>query len=286
MTITRRHCLSVVPYGRNIKPEGENDGVMETKPVDKSREPPIEPVVMNPKPTSKVKYRDCMRNHAASIGGHANDGCGEYMPSAGGGETLTCAACGCHRNFHRKEVQGAGYVEHHPQHHLLHSPPMLLYNSAPTKKIGGFTTVVPSLTLPQPSPHLHHRIGGVLFGDVDPREHYNDVDRSYDRRSETPERDDVQVGPTTMSRNKRFRTKFTQEQKDRMLEFAEKLGWRIQKQDDVALNQFCSDLGIKRNVLKVWMHNNKSAHRLKECATTSPPSHSPPPPAPPQPIGV
>ncbi|CAA0821013.1 Zinc-finger homeodomain protein 2 [Striga hermonthica] len=59
------------------------------------------------------------------------------------------------------------------------------------------------------------------------------------------------------SGKKRFRTKFTQEQKDKMLSFAEHLGWRIQKQDEEIVQQFCNEVGIKRHVLKVWMHNNK-----------------------------
>jgi len=61
--------------------------------------------------------------------------------------------------------------------------------------------------------------------------------------------------PSTMK--KRFRTKFTTEQKERMCAFAEKLGWKIQKHDEAAVQEFCADVGVKRHVLKVWMHNNK-----------------------------
>ncbi|PRQ21296.1 putative Homeobox domain-containing protein [Rosa chinensis] len=42
-----------------------------------------------------------------------------------------------------------------------------------------------------------------------------------------------------------------------MVEFAEKVGWRIQKHDEAAVEEFCADSGVKRQVLKVWMHNNK-----------------------------
>jgi ZF-HD class homeobox domain-containing protein len=59
------------------------------------------------------------------------------------------------------------------------------------------------------------------------------------------------------SGKKRFRTKFTQQQKDKMLAFAERLGWRIQKHDEAAVQKFCDKVGVKRHVLKVWMHNNK-----------------------------
>lgn len=72
---------------------------------------------------------------------------------------------------------------------------------------------------------------------------------------------------------KRHRTKFTQEQKDRMLEFAERNGWRMNRQDDVALNRFCAEVGVTRTVLKVWMHNNKNAHRRGRDL-----DHPPPPP--------
>ncbi|XP_073294375.1 mini zinc finger protein 2-like [Primulina huaijiensis] len=52
-----------------------------------------------------VRYAECQKNHAANIGGYAVDGCREFM--AGGQEgtvaALGCAACGCHRSFHRRE---------------------------------------------------------------------------------------------------------------------------------------------------------------------------------------
>jgi ZF-HD class homeobox domain-containing protein len=42
-----------------------------------------------------------------------------------------------------------------------------------------------------------------------------------------------------------------------MLGFAEEAGWRLQKLDDAAVQRFCQEVGVKRRVLKVWMHNNK-----------------------------
>ncbi|KAL3654042.1 Zinc-finger homeodomain protein [Castilleja foliolosa] len=32
-------------------------------------------------PPVVVTYRECLKNHATSLGGHAVDGCGEFMPS-------------------------------------------------------------------------------------------------------------------------------------------------------------------------------------------------------------
>lgn len=43
-----------------------------------------------------------------------------------------------------------------------------------------------------------------------------------------------------------------------MLEFAGKIGWKIQKRDESAISEFCNEIGVDRCVLKVWMHNNKS----------------------------
>ncbi|KAL0441834.1 UNVERIFIED_CONTAM: Zinc-finger homeodomain protein 11 [Sesamum radiatum] len=55
-------------------------------------------------------YRECLRNHAASLGSYATDGCGEFTLDdtvPGGG--LNCAACGCHRNFHRKVIRSQAH---------------------------------------------------------------------------------------------------------------------------------------------------------------------------------
>ncbi|WCJ25723.1 mini zinc finger [Euphorbia peplus] len=53
-----------------------------------------------------VRYLECEKNHAADIGGYAVDGCREFMAclgEEGSIAALTCAACGCHRNYHRRE---------------------------------------------------------------------------------------------------------------------------------------------------------------------------------------
>lgn len=232
--------LSVVPYGITTTQvmKTKNGNIIETKTFDKNRPPIIEPLFEpDPKLGTTVipKYRECMRNHAASIGGHANDGCGEFMSAGARGtpESLICAACSCHRNFHRR-VQCT-------------TPAMLLYDVVPTCRI---------------------MKSDATFSD---------------RRSETPDRgDELPSSRTMMVRNKRCRTKFTTEQKGRMLEYAERSGWRIQKPDDVALAQFCSEVGVERNVLKVWMQNNKNAHRRGEAVPTP---EAAPPPHPPEHVG-
>lgn len=69
------------------------------------------------------------------------------------------------------------------------------------------------------------------------------------------------------SKNKRFRTKFTREQKNKTKSFAEKLGWRIGKQDEHDVARFCTKVMVKRQVFKVWMHNSKQAmkKKLRQC---------------------
>ncbi|XP_059624572.1 mini zinc finger protein 3-like [Cornus florida] len=54
-----------------------------------------------------VRYVECQKNHAASTGGYAVDGCREFIASGEDGTdgALICAACSCHRNFHRREVE-------------------------------------------------------------------------------------------------------------------------------------------------------------------------------------
>jgi ZF-HD homeobox protein with Cys/His-rich dimerization domain len=77
--------------------------------------PAAAPLSISKKHMVMVKYKECLKNHAASIGGNATDGCGEFMPSGPDGsiEALKCSACGCHRNFHRKEVEGEPYASCH-----------------------------------------------------------------------------------------------------------------------------------------------------------------------------
>ncbi|KAI3672486.1 hypothetical protein L6452_38575 [Arctium lappa] len=182
------------------------------------------------------RYRECLKNHAVGIGGHAVDGCGEFMAAGDEGtlDALKCAACNCHRNFHRKELEGQ---QRQQQAALQHQ----------------------YLT---PTPYYHHRPTGYLHMTPAPSSHHQrplalpSTSREDLEEISNPSSSGGGVGGGSGSK-KRFRTKFTQDQKDRMLAFSETLGWRIQKQDEAAVQQFCAETGVKRHVLKVWMHNNK-----------------------------
>ncbi|XP_071925331.1 zinc-finger homeodomain protein 2-like isoform X1 [Coffea arabica] len=201
--------------------------------------------------TTSYRFRECLKNHAVAIGGHAVDGCGEFMAAGEEGtlESLKCAACNCHRNFHRKETEGEGFHQPHPTpHHPHHHHPHHAHHQ--------FSPAYPFRS-PHPSGYLH----------VTPPSHHHHQ-RPLPLPSTSREDEDVS-NPSSSGggggggsggaggSKKRFRTKFTPDQKEKMLAFAERLGWRIQKQDEALVQQFCAETNVKRHVLKVWMHNNK-----------------------------
>ncbi|CAJ1930148.1 unnamed protein product [Sphenostylis stenocarpa] len=215
--------------------------------------------------TPSIRYRECLRNHAASMGSHVVDGCGEFMASGEEGtpESLRCAACECHRNFHRKEIDG----ELQPQlplplpqpHHAPNYP-----GYYPNKHNGHLHYPTPS------SSSLHHRLVGtsgtpslvppVMMAFGGPAESSSE-DLNMFQSNIGGAQLSVQA---PLSSKKRFRTKFSQNQKDRMMEFADKIGWKIQKHNEQEVQQFCSQVGVKRQVFKVWMHNNKQTSSKKQ----------------------
>ncbi|KAJ4964959.1 hypothetical protein NE237_016808 [Protea cynaroides] len=224
-----------------------------------------------PKISVTVRYRECLRNHAANIGSHVVDGCGEFMPSGDHGtpEALNCAACNCHRNFHWKEVEGeprSSYYCYDPSHknsctriHPSHHHPQLAppHLQQPQKFRLGLPTSPSMGSIPPPMMMTYGGGGGGAGATESSSEDLNVYKYNTGGSYSLP-------ATTFAMSKKRFRTKFTHHQKDRMLEFAEKLGWRIQKQNEPDVQQFCEELGVKRQVLKVWMHNNKHSMMKKQ----------------------
>lgn len=218
--------------------------------------------------TSRARYRECLKNHAANIGGNVTDGCGEFMPSGEEGtlEALKCAACNCHRNFHRKEQpnnvgggdnNNAGIMVVHPLQlpQPLHSPiPSLNHHHHHQHGGRSIWTTMP----PQPVKMAFGGSGGSGATDSSSEELNFNTYHHQQATSVPP-----QPQPPFVLAKKRFRTKFSQEQKEKMLEFAEKLGWRIPREDDTEVQRFCSQVGVKRQVFKVWMHNNKNPSAKK-----------------------
>ncbi|RWW63441.1 hypothetical protein BHE74_00029374 [Ensete ventricosum] len=221
------------------------------------------------------RYRECLKNHAVGIGGHAVDGCGEFLAAGEEGtlDALRCAACSCHRNFHRKEAEGgeggrggggalevagyhhqfspfyrtaAGYLHHHQPTHHPHMAAMPVAAAA-----GQHHRPLP-LALPSTSGG-----GGGGWHSRDDQDDMSNPMMGSGGGGGGYAAGGGMGASGSGSHRKRFRTKFTQEQKDKMLAFAERVGWRIQKQDEAAVQQFCDETCVKRHVLKVWMHNNK-----------------------------
>lgn len=206
-----------------------------------------------------VRYHECQKNHAASMGGHAVDGCGEFLPGGKEGtlEALNCAACFCHRNFHRREFLtsdvcscGASRSQAMTSTQYALNPPMRPLSPGVRESKGYHR---PSSADMSPRGHTDISRHGHL---VLPLAQYEDDEDDDDEPPQQHSRSN--------SKKKRFRTKFTPEQKERMFYFAETLGWRISKHDEDAVDSFCSDVGVKRNVFKVWMHNNKQNPRKRQ----------------------
>ncbi|CAN8264261.1 unnamed protein product [Cochlearia groenlandica] len=210
------------------------------------------------------RFRECLKNQAVNIGGHTVDGCGEFMPSDHEGtiDALKCAACGCHRNFHRKELP------------YFHAPPPQQQQPPPQQ---GFFRLPAPVSYRPPQAQPPSRASPLQLALPPPTQR----DRSEEDRMETSSAE--AGGGGGGSSRKRYRTKFTAEQKEGMLGLAERIGWRIQRQDDELIQRFCQESGVPRQVLKVWLHNNK--HTLgKSSSSSSPPLHihqNPCPPPPP-----
>lgn len=188
------------------------------------------------------RFRECRKNHAASAGGKVFDGCGEFMPAGGDGlDALRCAACNCHRNFHRKELEaggGGGDFTRRTMLHPLQLPPPLKNHWPPVV---------------QP---VKMAYGGGNGGTDSSSEDLNFS--GYQSNAAAAAGGVAPPPPPFVMSKKRFRTRFTAEQKGKMMEYAEKVGWRIPREDDVDVLRFCSEIGVKRQVFKVWMHNNKN----------------------------
>ncbi|KAK7309298.1 hypothetical protein RJT34_05896 [Clitoria ternatea] len=263
--------IALTQHGQSQRPTSDPD--LSSPPIIASTSNP--PRTGPPQPTTTlVRYRECLRNHAASMGSHVVDGCGEFMASGEEGtpESLRCAACECHRNFHRKEVQGEHLQHQQQQQQPQHVPNYNHHQSYyPNKHNGHIHLPTPSSSsLHHQQQQQHHRFSHVV-GTGPTASLVPPVMMAFGGPAESSSEDlnmfqsnaqlSVQQAPLS---KKRFRTKFSQQQKDRMMEFAEKIGWKIQKHNEHEVQQFCSQLGVKRQVFKVWMHNNKQTIKKQQ----------------------
>ncbi|KAF0906729.1 hypothetical protein E2562_012547 [Oryza meyeriana var. granulata] len=196
---------------------------------------PPTPLHRGPVTETRSRYHECLRNHAAATGGHVVDGCGEFMP-ASTEDPLTCAACGCHRSFHRRDPSPG---------HAGAAPLMPLHLPA------SINSRAPALLLPPaaskqglPFPGYGTPSGGT--------------------GTTTGSSSEERPRPSPAQPRRRSRTTFTREQKEQMLAFAERVGWRVQRQEEATVEHFCAQVGVRRQAFKVWMHNNKHSSRQKQ----------------------
>ncbi|KAK6278088.1 hypothetical protein POUND7_018411 [Theobroma cacao] len=178
------------------------------------------------------------------------------MPSGEEGtlEALKCAACDCHRNFHRKEVDGETQFGPNSSRRSLMLNPLQLPPPLPSPTMLHHHQRYSVHTSPSSAMVAPMNVAFGSGGGCGTESSSEDLMFQSNAEGMPPP-------PPYVLSKKRFRTKFTQEQKDKMLEFAEKLGWRINKQDEEEVEKFCAEVGVKRQVFKVWMHNNKNVKK-------------------------
>ncbi|GFY85342.1 homeobox protein 21 [Actinidia rufa] len=181
-----------------------------------------------------VRYRECQHNYAARVMRYTFDGCGDFLPRGepGTSKFMLCGVCGCHRNFHRREEMYLPRSSHQTSRVQLFNRPT--------------TTAFPP---PQSHNVKHARVGNppTLESPL------------------TAPLDHEEAKEIGMKRKRR--TNFTQAQKDRMRVFSEKLGWKL-KGHGKEIHQFCEDIGITRQILKVWINNNKRLMRHGQQSST------------------
>ncbi|CAI9276982.1 unnamed protein product [Lactuca saligna] len=247
-------------FTKQLTPPLTNGVLKRHKPFHHLQPPPV-----------VVTYKECLKNHAAAMGGHAIDGCGEFMPSPTSSPSyptsLKCAACGCHRNFHRREPDESLFpspnnppiqhvIEYQP-HHRHHPPPPQPIpppaGGANSSSPGNSPSPPPISSSYYPSaPHMLLALSAGLTAPPAENNHGN-----HNPSIPTTPGSAVASGSNPNGK-KRFRTKFTQDQKEKMHEIAERVGWKMQKRDEELINGFCNQIGVDRSVFKVWMHNNKT----------------------------
>ncbi|KAI3927343.1 hypothetical protein MKX01_027574 [Papaver californicum] len=246
-----------------------------------------------PQPTSAaiVVYRECLKNHAASLGGHSLDGCGEFMPSPNTNlsdlTSLKCAACNCHRNFHRRDPEEGTHIieyRHHQAPPVLPTPQQQQPGDQDVGNVSPSSSDSPppissAYNYPNSSaPHmlLALRTGGLSGVPSDNNNNNNHQMMMGGGKMTTTatigglNSPNANGNVSNGSGRKRIRTKFSQEQKDKMYLFSERLGWKLQKRDEGIIDEFCNEIGVERGILKVWMHNNKHTFgKIRDSTTPS-----------------
>ncbi|KAF6982590.1 hypothetical protein CFC21_000968 [Triticum aestivum] len=244
--------------------------------VKKVRQAAVAPAVQ------EAKYNECGRNHALASGGHVVDGCGEWMPlrdlNPADASSYKCAACGCHRSFHRKVMTERSPMLAPMVETVLHGLPQRRKEETPEDWLPGVDSDTNSDGMKYDSDATEYDSEGTEYDDersvpqpLQPPPVYHPAQvtqqlssgqHNFLPRALQIHRLATQLSPATappphgvMLERKRSRT--TTDQKLRMEELSEHLGWRLQKRDKDFIEARCHDIGVSKKVFRNWMNNKK-----------------------------
>ncbi|CAF1729702.1 hypothetical protein YC2023_115640 [Brassica napus] len=229
--------------------------------------------------TPEPRYGECRKNQAASAGTTAYDGCGEFVSANPGEDSFDCAACGCHRSFHRKESisdgilealkisplqfrqifcspYGDGEAEEKKRIAMDRSPDedeagrakrlKTRFTAEQTEKMRSYAEKVGWKLSSESRERVKEFCDGIGVTRKNLRVWMNNHKEANGRVDEEEE-----------GRVKRFKTKFTAEQTERMRSYAEKLTWKVGPEDREETEGFCNEIGVNRNNFMTWINNHK-----------------------------
>ncbi|KAF8049397.1 hypothetical protein N665_2222s0010 [Sinapis alba] len=217
----------------------------------------------------KSHYGECRKNHAASVGTTAYDGCGEFVSANPGEDSLDCAACGCHRSFHREESLSDGVsktiletlkISPLEYRQIFCSPYgdgakeeeervrrlRMRFTAEQTEKMRSYAEKVGWKVSSESREEVKEFCNGIGVTRKNLRVWMNNHNEVNGRRLGDEE-----------GRVKRLKTKFTAEQTEKMRRYAEKLRWKVSLEDREETEGFCNEIGVNRNNFMIWMNNHK-----------------------------
>ncbi|KAK4438346.1 Zinc-finger homeodomain protein 8 [Sesamum alatum] len=218
-----------------------------------------------------VMYRECLHNHAATTTPMAYivDGCGLFEASGPNG--MVCAACRCHRNFHRRLEVDIPHAQTQnnviSQQHGTSTNPVLLpqpqaHQQASTSRT---TTSAPTPAIPDPvpQPQFHPQTYTRRARTPAPTGR-QEMNRQFQRPEELVQeasaRHTVETEATVCRR-------ITRGQSERLRVIAESNGWKLFREySREEVNRICVEIGITRTVMKNWILN----HRRIRAARSNP----------------
>ncbi|KAJ0252524.1 Zinc-finger homeodomain protein 13 [Hirschfeldia incana] len=262
-----------------------------TRPTKPTRPPHAPPPILEsifrlpPEP----RYGECRKNQAPiAAGTTAYDGCGEFVSSDPGQDSLDCAACGCHRSFHHREESLSGgtntilevlKISPSQFRQIFCSPygdgetdeegkKRIATDRSPEEEAGRAKRVKTRFTTEQTEKMRSYaeKVGWKVSSESRERVKEFCDGIGVTRRKlrvwmNNHHEDKGRVDEEEEGRVKRFKTKFTAEQTERMRSYAEKLRWKVRAEDREETEVFCSEIGVNLNKFVIWMNNHKVEER-------------------------